>query len=137
MDSIDQKLVDFLYENIFVQKLRSNHFLSMAPPNSVWNKHADEKKILDNTIDAYKGYYVKKAEEMKARLETEKNRNVNSYLTYDTEFYVNQFNERVEEITKYLVELESRDLEYISKNSLNSVSDTLDVVFPHFMTNPS
>ena len=137
MDYVDQKLVDFLYERIFVQKLRSDHFLSMSPPNSVWNKHADEKKFLDSLVEEYKGYYRKKAGEMKEKLEKTKESDVSSYLTYDTEFYVNQYNDRVETINKYIVELDTHDFDTISNTKLNSVSTEIDTLFPLYMATPS
>ena len=52
MDTSEQKLVDFLYENIFAQKQRCDYFNNMrVQSNSLWNKHTDEKKILDNLIE--------------------------------------------------------------------------------------
>ena len=56
MSNNDQLLVDHLYNAIFVQQLRCNHFNSVGQQasNSVWNKQADEKKIIDKMVDQYK-----------------------------------------------------------------------------------
>lgn len=138
MNSFDQKLVDFLYENIFSQKIRCDYFNKIGiQANSVWNKHIDEKKILDNMIEKYKKYYHDKAEEIKVKLEEQKQYNVSSYLTYDTDYYINQYNDRVEEINKYLVELDNKTFDHIAKEKLSSISQKIDQLFPNYMTDPT
>ena len=107
MSNNDQQLVDHLFEQIFVQKLRCTHFDTINPnlsSNSVWNKSSDEKAILELTINKYKKYYQDKMEELKNVLTVKKDYDVSSYLTYDAEYYVNEYNDRNEEIKKYLAE---------------------------------
>jgi len=139
MSNKDQQLVDHLFEQIFVQKLRCNHFDTIAPnlsSNSVWNKSSDEKAILELVINKYKKYYQDKIEELKNVLTVKKDYDVSSYLTYDAEYYVNEYNDRNEEIKKYLVELETKTFENISTEDLTIVSDQLCALYPNFMCKP-
>lgn len=140
MSNNDQQLVDHLFEQIFVQKLRCTHFDTTSPnlsSNSVWNKSSDEKAILELTINKYKKYYQNKIEELKKLLSDKKDYDVSSYLTYDTEYYVNEYNDRNEEIKKYLVELETKTFEEISIKDLTIVSEKLTVLYPNFMCKPT
>lgn len=139
MSNNDQQLVDYLYNTIFVQQLRCNHFDSLGHPsvNSVWNRHADEMKILDIFVDKYKNYYKTKVELLKIELYNLKESNINSYLTYNPEYYVNEYNKRIEELDKYLVELDVKTLEHIANDKLSTVSDTIDLQFPGYMADPT
>lgn len=139
MSNNDQQLVDHLYNTIFVQKLRCKHFNSVGQhaSNSVWNKHSDEKKILDKMVDQYKKYYKDKVEDLKTKLHDIKEANVNSYLTYDTEYHVNQYTQSVEELDKYLVELDAKTFDHVAKDKLSIVSKAIDAQFPGFMTVPT
>ena len=71
--------------------------------NSIWNKSSDETAILDSAVAKYKKYYQDKADELKTQLNEKKEYDVSSYLTYDTEYYVNEYNDRIDEVKKYLV----------------------------------
>lgn len=139
MSNNDQLLVDHLYNAIFVQQLRCNHFNSVGQQatNSVWNKQADEKKILDNMVNQYKKYYKDKVEELKTQLLEHKEYNVSSYLTYDTEYHVSQYNQRMEELNKYLVELDAKTFHQITNYKLSSVSEAVDLQFPGYISDPS
>jgi hypothetical protein len=139
MSNNDQQLVDYLYNTIFVQQLRCNHFISLGKQanNSVWNKHVDEEKILYLMIDKYKNYYKTKIDIMKTKLNELKSCNVNSYLTYDTEYYVNEYNKRIEETDKYLLELDKKTFDEISKDKLSSVSESIDFLFPGYILDPT
>ena len=138
MNIVEQKLVDFLYENIFIQQIRCDHFNTVGvQPNSVWNKHTDEKKILNNMVEKYKKYYKNKAEEIKNKIEEQKEYNVSSYLTYNSEYYINQYNDRIEEINKYIVEIDSKSLDHIANDKLSSISDTIDKLFPNYIAEPT
>jgi hypothetical protein len=139
MSNNDQQLVDYLYNAIFVQKLRCNHFISLGKQanNSVWNKHVDEEKILYLMIDRYKNYYKTKIDIIKTKLYELKSCNVSSYLTYDTEYYVNEYNKRIEESDKYLLELDKKTFDEISKDKLSSVSESIDSLFPSYILYPT
>lgn len=139
MSNNDQLLVDHLYNAIFVQQLRCNHFNSVGQQasNSVWNKHADEKKIIDNMVDQYKKYYKDKVEKLKNQLHDIKEANINSYLTYDTEYHISLYNQRMEELNKYLVELDAKTLDHIANDKLSSLSEALDLQFPGYLVDPS
>ena len=139
MSNNDQLLVDHLYNAIFVQQLRCNHFNSVGQQasNSVWNKQADEKKIIDNMVDQYKKYYKDKVEKLKNQLHDIKEANINSYFTYDTEYHVSLYNQRMEELNKYLVELDAKTLDHIANDKLSSLSEALDLQFPGYLVDPS
>ena len=117
----EQNLVNHLYNSIFTQKKRCNYYQTMgcSTSNSVWNKSFDETKILDVMVESYKGYYKDKAEEIRIKLDDIKETNVKSYLTYDTEYYINEYNDRIAELNKYLVELDTKTLEDVQKNPLS------------------
>ena len=135
----DQQLVDYLYNAIFVQKTRCNHFNAVGPQavNSVWNRHSDENKILNDMVENYKQYYIDKVEELKITLNKIKEDNVNSYLTYDPEYHINKYTERMEELDKYLVELENKTIDHISKEKLSFVSEEINSQFPDYMSDPT
>lgn len=134
----EQQLVDHLYNTIFVQQQRCDYFNSNGKQasNSVWNKYSDEKKILDIMVENYKNYYKTKVEDLKAKLHDLKETNVNSYLTYDKEYYMNEYTKRIEELDKYLVELDAKTLEHISRNKLSYLSETLEFQFPNYLLDP-
>jgi hypothetical protein len=135
----DQQFVDYLYNNIFVQLLRFNHFDSAGKQstNSIWNKYSDEKKILDIFVDRYKKYYKNKAESLKPILHKIKETNIHSFLTYDIDYHILQYNTRIEEIDKYLSELEFQTLNHISKHKLSFISETLNTQFPGYLSDPT
>lgn len=136
----DQQLVDHLFQQIFVQKLRCTHFDGVKPKpsaNSVWNKSSDETAILDRAVGKYKKYYQNKAEELKKKLREKNEYDISSYLTYDKEYYVNEYNDRVEEIRKYLVELENKNVDQIAKDDLSVVSEKVNTLYPAFMVKPT
>jgi hypothetical protein len=139
MSNNDQQLVDYLYNTIFVQLLRCTHFESIGKQmtNSVWNKHSDEKKILEIMIDKYKNYYKTKVDTLKSQLEDLKEVNINSYLTYDSEFYINEYTKRMEELDKYLAELDSKTLEDISTTKLSNVSQVINFQYPGYFIDPT
>jgi hypothetical protein len=139
MSNNDQQLVDHLYNTIFDQQLRCNHFDSVCkqPTKSVWNKHADEKKILDIFVEKYKKFYKDKVLALKPKIQETKETNINSYLTYDKEYYISQYNQRIEEIDKYLVELEAKTFDHIVKDNLSSVSVALDLLIPNYLVTPT
>lgn len=139
MDNNDQKLVDFLYEQIFVQQLRCNYFetLGQTTPNSVWNRVSDEKNILNIMITNYRQYYTDKAELIKIKLCELKEYNIASYLTYDKEYYVNLYNAQIETVNKYIVSIENKTMDHISTKKLSYISDDIDTLFNGFILNPT
>ena len=139
MSNNDQQLVDHLYNAIFVQQLRCNHFESSGqqPATSIWNRYIDEKKILNATVEQYKNYYKNKIDTLKTELHVLKELNISSYLTYDTEYYINEYNSRMEELEKYIVELDSKSFTQITENTLSSISTTIDLQFPNYLSTPT
>jgi hypothetical protein len=139
MSNNDQHLVDHLYNTIFIQQLRCNHFNSVGQlsSNSIWNKHSDEKQILDKMVEKYKNYYKTKIDILRYQLNDLKEANVNSYLTYDTEYHINEYNKRIKEINKYIIELDAKTLDHFSKDKLSVVSEAIDQQFPGYLVDPT
>jgi hypothetical protein len=137
--SNDQQLVDYLYNAIFSQQLRCAHLNSVVGQqiNSVWNKHTDEKKILDKMVDRYKNFYKEKIELLKTHFHIIKEYNVNSFLTYDRAYYISKYNQHIEELDKYLIELELKTLDTISKEKLSSISEEIDIICPYYLVDPT
>lgn len=140
MNSTDQQYIDLLYGQIFGQHLRYTHYnaISPQPPStSVWNKTKDEKIILDNFVEKYKNYYIRKIKDLKSKLKDLKEHNVNSYLTYDADYYVKEYIQRTEEVDKYILELEVKTVDTILSSKLGFEPEWLKVLYPDFMLNPS
>jgi len=139
MSNNDQQLVDHLYNTIFVQQLRCNHFNSVGQQvnNSIWNKHTDERKILDIFVDKYKNYYKTKVNDLKIKLHEMKDANINSYLTYDVDYHINTYNQHMSHLHKYLVELDAKTFDHIAKDKLSSISVELDIQFPGYLIDPT
>jgi hypothetical protein len=135
----DQQLVDYLYNSIFVQQVRCNHFNSVGyqSTNSIWNKQIDEKKILDKIIQNYKKYYKDKAVALLIHLGEINKNNVNSYLTYDPEYYIEKYKKRVEELNKYILEIDKKDFNIITTVKLSTISVEIDKLFPNYMFDPT
>lgn len=137
MSNNDQLLIDHLYNAVCSQKLRCDYFYNTnQQPKSIWNKYTDEKKILEITMNNYKNFYKNKIEELKLKVTELKEQNINSYLTYNTEYYINQYNSLMEDINKYCVELDIKTVENIQKEKLNYVSKNIEELFPNFMVTP-
>jgi hypothetical protein len=43
----------------------------------------------------------------------------------------------MEEVNKYLVELDAKTLDHVAKDKLSSISETLDTQFPGYLTDPT
>lgn len=134
-----QQLVDHLYNSIFIQKIRCDHFTKcgVQPINSIWNKHSDEQAILHALIERYVDFYRKKAVNLKNILDKEKVDILKSYLTYDTEYYINKYIKYHEDIEKYLVLLDNKTFEDISTCQISSISTDIDSKFPYYIINPT
>ena len=139
MNINDQQIVDHLYSQIFMQQFRYNYFNKITSKqhiNSVWNKTSDEKEILKSMVESYKNFYKNKAEYIKTQLEIIKNHNITSYLTYNTEYYVNEYNSQVEDVDKYLSELKSKTIDNID-DDLSHISENVDKLFPYMFNIPT
>lgn len=137
MNSPDQLKLDLLYHSIYVQKLRYNNFNAIKTSTGVWNTSAAEKRVLEGLISTYKKYYFDKIKELTLNIKEEKKYNIESYLTYDTEFYINKFNSSMEEINKYIVELENIDIDNFYLKNLSIISDNFNISHPEFLLKPS
>jgi tRNA G26 N,N-dimethylase Trm1 len=140
MSTIDQLTVDHLYSEIFSQWRRYNYFDtcgSAAGVASVWSKRSNEKQVLEAFVNHYKNYYVTRAEKLKDVLETQKDLDIASYLTYDVESYVNRYVKDVSDIDEYIEKVVSNGYDEICTESLCSISQRLDDVFPGYMKDPT
>ena len=137
MSNNDQALIDHLYNTIYAQQLRCDLFYNGSPINSVWNKYTDEKKILDAMVDKYKTFYKTRADQLKIIVFDIKESRVNSYLTYDIEFYNNLYITQLEEINKFITLVENKTLDSIFKNKFNSISTDIDILFPEYLVSPT
>ena len=138
MSNNDQQIIDHLYNTIYTQQIRCDQFYNgYQPTNSVWNRYTDEKKILDSLVHKYKKFYINKAEELKNKILEIKEYNTNSYLTYDLEFYINSYNNQLDQINKYISNVENINVELIKKDKLNSISKDLDLLFPGYLVSPT
>jgi tRNA G26 N,N-dimethylase Trm1 len=139
MNINDQQIVDHLYSQIFMQQFRYNYFNNITSKqhiNSVWNKTSDEKEILKSMVESYKNFYKNKAEYIKTQLEIIKNHNITSYLTYNTQYYVNEYNSHVEDVDKYLSKLKSKTIDNID-DDLSHISENVDKLFPYMFNIPT
>ena len=88
-------------------------------------------------VEKYKKYYKDKAEELKPKLHSIKESNINSYLTYDKEYYTQQYNKQIEDLNKYLEEVDSKTLDHITKEKLSNIPESLNLCFPGYMIDPT
>ena len=136
--SIEQQLIDNLYNAIYLQEIRCNQYItSVKQVNSVWNKYPDEKKFLDILVEKYKNFYKNKATELKTKVLEMKEYNIKSYFTYDSDFYNNLYSNQIQQIDKYVTDVESKTLEFIKKNKLTFISKDIDELFPLYLVSPT
>jgi hypothetical protein len=136
--SIEQQIIDNLYNSIYLQEVRCNQYITcVKQANSVWNKYPDEKKFLDNLVEKYKNFYKKKASELKIKVLEMKEYNIKSYFTYDSDFYNNLYLTQIQQIDKYITDLESKTLDFIKKNKLTFISKDIDELFPLYLVSPT
>jgi hypothetical protein len=136
--SIEQQIIDNLYNAIYLQEIRCNQYIiGVKQVNSVWNKYPDEKKFLDILVEKYKNFYKNKASELKTKVLEMKEYNIKSYFTYDSDFYNNLYLTQIQQIDKYVTDLESKTLDFIKKNKLTSISKDIDELFPLYLVSPT
>ena len=136
--SIEQQLIDNLYNAIYLQEIRCNQYITTVKQvNSVWNKYPDEKKFLDFLVEKYKNFYKNKATELKTKVLEMKEYNIKSYFTYDSDFYNNLYSNQIQQIDKYVTDIESKTLEFIKKNKLTFISKDIDELFPLYLVSPT
>lgn len=138
--TVDQQIVDHLYSSIFSQWRRYNYFDksgSSKPTTSVWNKSADERRILDAFIEHYKKFYVTRAEALLVTLETDKDAALASYLTYDPTSYIAQFASDSVELDSYIKMVNAVTIDDVCTKDLTSISESIDYTYPAYMTAPT
>ena len=88
-------------------------------------------------VDKYKTFYKTRADQLKIIVFDIKESRVNSYLTYDIEFYNNLYITQLEEINKFITLVENKTLDSIFKNKFNSISTDIDILFPEYLVSPT
>ena len=63
--------------------------------------------------------------------------NIKSYFTYDSDFYNNLYSNQIQQIDKYVTDIESKTLEFIKKNKLTFISKDIDELFPLYLVSPT
>jgi hypothetical protein len=134
---IDQSFIDQVYYNIFEQTLRYNQFYINLHSSSVWNKAIGEKNVLESLITIYKKFYEDRAEEIRIKIGEIKEVNVNSYMTYDCEYHINKYNDRISEVNKYLITLEALTYEDVMDAKLGVISEEIELLFPKYIVTPT
>ena len=115
----DQKL-DLLYGLCFSQMIRSK-----LSPTYV------EKRILNETVNCVKTYILEYVDTLKKKIQEDKKRCMESYLTWDTEYYKKDSENK----EKLVFELEKKIKETSPEDFLNidfsSAGDVLDTAYPN------
>jgi hypothetical protein len=138
MNNNDQQIIDFLYTQIITQKIRCDHFkLIIQAPQSIWNKYRDEKTILDKITTLYKKFYINKLNKLKIILEEKKIYYVTSYLTYNTDFYLNQHKKMNEDIEKYLTNISNTPTDNITTTNIFTLSTDINTLVPNYLPTPT
>jgi len=119
----EQQYIDQLYAFVFAQRIRCTQLSSSE----------EELNVLMDFVSVYKQYYEQKAEEILTRLHKTRDINVGSYLTYDKEFYVTEYNARKEEVELYLKKLPDMS----SMEDLSVISPAIDKLFAEFVLTPT
>jgi hypothetical protein len=112
----DKKL-DTLYSLCYSQMIRSK-----LSPTYV------EKRILDETVGSTKTYLFQFVKELKKKVEDEKKRCVESYLTWDAEYYKKDAGEKeklLDDFEKNLKDITTDNFLGVDLSKTNTVLDTL------------
>ena len=130
MSNSDQQLIDLLYNNIYMQKIKCEYYFNKhISPDSMWNKHTDEHNIMELYIKKYKQFYIDKSNELIIKLIEIKNANINSYLTFNPEQYENLHTTDLNNINIIVNQINSKNI-----NSI--LSDKISILFKPFNNIP-
>ena len=74
---------------------------------------------------------------MKTYIEEKKGYDVSSYFTYDTKYYIKEYDDRVNEVNEYIVVLDNKTVDQIATDDLSLVSEKVNALYPDFMAKPT
>lgn len=135
---MDQQVLDYLYGQMHAQKVRLDIFEQVnIPKKSCWNKSCDEKRILNAWIDSYKLLYKTQIAELVKKMEADKDRNVNSVFTYDTNYYQQNFIIMMGYVNNYLERLGKMKIDELLTTDLSSISKEVDELYPDVLLKPT
>lgn len=137
---VQQRNLDYLYERIATQKLRVDTYnckKTKLSPQSCWNNDKLEKKILTDMIKQYKSFLIKRAEHILNILETIKNDNVNSYMTYNKQFYETEFQNYKKEIENYKDKVILSPPSSITSIDFSKISENINKLYSNILVKPT
>lgn len=117
----DKKL-DLLYGLCFSQMIRLN-----ISPTYV------EKRILDETVKSIRNYILQFVEKLKNKIISEKNRNVDSYLTWDSEYYKKDFETKEKILLNFEKRIKETDSKIFLGEDFSLTKTDLDNLYPDIL----
>ena len=115
---MDKKL-DTLYTLCYSQMVRSK-----LSPTYV------EKRILDEYVGSAKNYLLQFVKELKKKVDDEKKRYVESYLTWDTEFYKKDATEKEKVLCDFEKKIKDATNDNFLEYDLSKTDSVLDTLYP-------
>ena len=115
----DHKL-DSLYGLCYMQMVRHNITATYV-----------EKKILDEIVNSVKNYILSFVKELKNKVEYDTKRNVESYLTWDADYYKKESAEKEKVISEFENKIANiKSLDFLETN-LSLTESVLDTLYPN------
>lgn len=114
----DQKL-DLLYGLCFSQMVRSK-----LSPTYV------EKRILDETVNGIRSYLLQFVEELKKKVYADKKRCMESYLTWDTEYYKQDGEDKEKLVSDFEQKIKDTNSKEFLGEDLSITGTDLDALYP-------
>ena len=117
----DQKL-DLLYGICFSQMIRSK-----LSPTYV------EKRILDETVNGIRSYLLQFVEELKKKVDDDKKRCMESYLTWDAEFYKKDGEVKEQLLSEFEKTIKKTNSNEFLEKDFSVTKTELDTLYPDFL----
>lgn len=114
----DQKL-DLLYGLCFSQMIRAK-----LSPTYV------EKRILDETVNSIKSYLLQFVEELKKKVDADKKRCMESYLTWDAEYYKKDGENKEKLVAEFEKKIKDINNEDFLEKDFSITETDLDTLYP-------
>lgn len=137
MNSINQSKIDLLYNAIYIQNIRYLHFTAIKTSGQWSSKFNDEIVIFKNLIKEYKQLFLNQINDLTKIITDAKEYNTTSYLTYNCDYYIEQFNNHIDLLNKYTDKVENLNIDNVLITDLSSLGKELDLLYPKFITVPS
>lgn len=114
----DQKL-DLLYGLCFSQMVRAK-----LSPTYV------EKRILDETVNGVRSYLLQFVDELKKKVDDDKKRCMESYLTWDAEYYKKDGEDKEKIVSELEKKVKETNADEFLGVDFSTAGDFLDVAYP-------